>query len=414
MIMRGPASRRLSWVGLAGVIALGLLALPAWTLGEDKTAPAPAATAPPATSKEIPPAPPVNEVRREEKPVPTLLGPMLFHKGDSIEIIDVQATSPKLEPGDSLTVHFRFRLASHDQAQLGLYLTRTENDGSEGLDPSRLIQVKRGEAEMKFRATIKRRGALHLTLYDKSGYPFSGVYFGTYAQMERIRNWSLNYYLDGHSPPAGGQPAEPVPPIADRVESSMESITLKRASYKLKPDKAKAVAAFLKDNVKTAILEIKCDGDGLVVTTTPDVQDRVEGFIQLLRGLGGLPGVINNFGDKVSTVTRVTYKLKPAFAESFSALLRENKLMEVRSEGETMIVTAAVDVQQQLDEYIRYFQGNPAVPTLKRGTNHAAPALPTPPGTNHAAPAPPTNESRAKTAHPEISSTLGDYPGTRK
>ena len=40
MIMRGPATRRLSWAGLAGVGVLGLLALPAWTLGEDPRTPA--------------------------------------------------------------------------------------------------------------------------------------------------------------------------------------------------------------------------------------------------------------------------------------------------------------------------------------------------------------------------------------
>ena len=43
MIMRGPATRRLSWAGLAGVGVLGLLALPAWTLGGDPKTP----TAPP-------------------------------------------------------------------------------------------------------------------------------------------------------------------------------------------------------------------------------------------------------------------------------------------------------------------------------------------------------------------------------
>ena len=47
MIMRGPAPRRLSWVGLASVGVLGLLALPAWTLGGDpRTPPAPTPAGP--------------------------------------------------------------------------------------------------------------------------------------------------------------------------------------------------------------------------------------------------------------------------------------------------------------------------------------------------------------------------------
>ncbi len=51
MIMRAPATRRLSWAGMAGVGVLGLLALPAWTLGGDPTTPAalPPAGAPVAT-----------------------------------------------------------------------------------------------------------------------------------------------------------------------------------------------------------------------------------------------------------------------------------------------------------------------------------------------------------------------------
>jgi hypothetical protein len=55
--------------------------------------------------------------------------------------------------------------------------------------------VKRGLGAFELKATIKHRGVLHLTLYDKSGRPFGGVYFGTTAQMKRIEEWSLDYYL---------------------------------------------------------------------------------------------------------------------------------------------------------------------------------------------------------------------------
>jgi hypothetical protein len=126
---------------------------------------------------------------------PTVLGPKAFHDGDVIEITDVRATSPKLEPGDSVTVRGRVRLASQDEAQLGLYLTQTEGNGQEETDQPQTVQVKRGLGEFELKATIKHRGVLHLTVYDKSGRPFGGVYFGTAAQMKRIEAWSLDYYL---------------------------------------------------------------------------------------------------------------------------------------------------------------------------------------------------------------------------
>jgi hypothetical protein len=127
--------------------------------------------------------------------VPTVLGPKAFWDGDVVEITDVRATSAKLEPGDSVTVRGRVRLASRDQARLCLYLTQTEGNGQEESDPSQEVQVKRGLGEFELKATVKHRGVLHLTLYDRAGRPFGGVYFGTPAQMKRIEGWSLDYYL---------------------------------------------------------------------------------------------------------------------------------------------------------------------------------------------------------------------------
>ena len=136
-----------------------------------------------------------------QMPARTVLGPKAFRDGDVVEITDVQATSPKLEQGDSLTVRGRVRLASQDQAQLCLFLTQTEGDGMEEVDRAQTIQVKRGRGDFELKATIKHRGVLHLTLYDRSGKPFGGVYFGTAPQMKRIAGWSLDYYLLGDSRP---------------------------------------------------------------------------------------------------------------------------------------------------------------------------------------------------------------------
>ncbi|MDY3560250.1 sigma-70 family RNA polymerase sigma factor [Gemmata sp. JC673] len=135
-----------------------------------------------------------------QKPVPTVLGPKAFWNGDVIEITDVRATSPKLEQGDSVTVRGRARLASRASAQLGLYLTQTQGNGLEEIDPFQTIDLKRGATEFELKTTIKHRGVLHLTVYDRSGKPFGGLYFGTSSQMKAIGDWSLDYYLIGESP----------------------------------------------------------------------------------------------------------------------------------------------------------------------------------------------------------------------
>jgi WD40 repeat protein len=83
---------------------------------------------------------------------PTVLGPKAFRNGDVVEITDVRATSPKLEPGDSVTVRGRVRLASQDQARLCLYLTQTESGGSAETDPSQEVQVKRGLGQFELKA----------------------------------------------------------------------------------------------------------------------------------------------------------------------------------------------------------------------------------------------------------------------
>ena len=128
-------------------------------------------------------------------PAPTVLGPKAFRDGDVVEITDVRATSPRLEPGDSVTVRGRVRRASQSEARLCLYVTQTEGDGREESDPAQTTGVRRGLHEFELKATVKHRGVLHLTLYNKAGRPFGGVYFGTAAQMRRIEGWSVDYYL---------------------------------------------------------------------------------------------------------------------------------------------------------------------------------------------------------------------------
>lgn len=135
-----------------------------------------------------------------QEAVPTVLGPRAFRDGDAIEITGVWANSPRLGPGGSITVRGRVRLASRDQAQLGLYVTQTSGDRKEAVDRSQVVQVKRGQGKFELQVKIKHRGVLHLTLYDDLGRPIGGVYFGTAEQMKQIEGWSLDYYLRGPPP----------------------------------------------------------------------------------------------------------------------------------------------------------------------------------------------------------------------
>jgi hypothetical protein len=133
----------------------------------------------------------------ERMPAPTVLGPKAFRDGDVIEITDVQATSSRLEQGDTVIVRGRYRLASQKNAQLALYLTETESGGATEVDPRQTMQVDSLRGEFELTTTIAHRGALHVTYYDNdSGKPFGGVYFGTREQMERIADWDVSdWYL---------------------------------------------------------------------------------------------------------------------------------------------------------------------------------------------------------------------------
>jgi hypothetical protein len=51
-------------------------------------------------------------------------------------------------------------------------------------------------------------------------------------------------------------------------------------------EKAEALAKFLSDQVKGQVLETKVEGEGIVVTTTPHIQQTIHAFINLVQGGG--------------------------------------------------------------------------------------------------------------------------------
>jgi hypothetical protein len=72
--------------------------------------------------------------------------------------------------------------------------------------------------------------------------------------------------------------------FAYTVNSGSDTVMLSRTTYTLPAAKAVALESFLKENAKAKVLETKCDGDQLTVTTTPDVQSTIGGLIALMSG----------------------------------------------------------------------------------------------------------------------------------
>jgi beta-lactamase regulating signal transducer with metallopeptidase domain len=64
------------------------------------------------------------------------------------------------------------------------------------------------------------------------------------------------------------------------------AVTLTRATYKMPKEKAEALSKFLSDQVKGQVLETKVEGEGIVVTTTPHIQQTIHAFINLVQGGG--------------------------------------------------------------------------------------------------------------------------------
>jgi beta-lactamase regulating signal transducer with metallopeptidase domain len=66
-------------------------------------------------------------------------------------------------------------------------------------------------------------------------------------------------------------------------DGGQHELALTRVSYKLPKDKADALAAFL-PHIKAQVLESKVEGEGIVVTTTPEIQRTIGQLVALLQG----------------------------------------------------------------------------------------------------------------------------------
>jgi hypothetical protein len=124
--------------------------------------------------------------------VPFVLGPTHFKEGDQIVIQDVLAISTNLATGDKVVVRGRYDLKSQEKAKLCLYLTSNPGAGEPDV-PTQSKEITSGSGEFELSEPVRHPGYLHLSFYRTTGgTDFGCVYFGTEAQMGKIRHWNIS------------------------------------------------------------------------------------------------------------------------------------------------------------------------------------------------------------------------------
>ncbi|HTX64409.1 MAG TPA: hypothetical protein VMD31_01440 [Opitutaceae bacterium] len=131
------------------------------------------------------PAPPP---RVAGPPVPArfVIGPAYFQGADSIRIDAVEASSPGFLPGDRVVVRGWYDLATHESAELRLFIRSFGVPRYLPVLPAHSTIVQRGVGPFQFEWVVPLPGALYVAFYpEEGGGPFGGVYFGTAGQMSR-------------------------------------------------------------------------------------------------------------------------------------------------------------------------------------------------------------------------------------
>jgi hypothetical protein len=136
------------------------------------TVPPPTTVTPPATV-----TPPINTNGLISVPFGTSRAS--FESGDIITLSEVLASSPRLEPGDTVVVRGTYRLQSQSQALLAISLTTNAPGVSEIMAPAARKTVDAGTGTFELAYEVRQPGALHVTFYPAGagGSSFGGIYF---------------------------------------------------------------------------------------------------------------------------------------------------------------------------------------------------------------------------------------------
>ncbi len=222
MIMRANVPGRLTARGLVGIALVGVIALPAWTLGRGDSKPAP-------TDRD-------KQLQSLENKLKEVL-----------KDLEAQRKAPSPVVGDyTLT-----RPVNKEQELFSVVLDVAKVDERD---------KKLQELEAKVKALLKEVQALRSS--NTKTIVRQGV------DLVDLDNDSyLNVLI-----------TEVVKPAAPT------EVALTRTTYKLPAAKAEALGKFLQQHVKASVMETKVEGESLIVTTTPEVQRGIGQFINLIEG----------------------------------------------------------------------------------------------------------------------------------
>lgn len=223
MIMRAKVSSRLSLRMLVGIGLLGLIVLPGWTLGQVKR-----------PSKSVP----ANEDKQLQE---------LERKLQSI-LKDLEAQ----RKADSVWVDIGSSVVQNATVPQSTFLWVYDIDQKSDRDK------KLQEIEAKVQALLKEVQSLR---NSKTA---------TFTQDIVLNEVNIDRIVD-------------LVVVNETLREPVE-VALSRTTYKLPAAKAEALGKLLQQHVKAAVMETKVEGDTLIVTTTPAVQQGVRQFIALMEG----------------------------------------------------------------------------------------------------------------------------------
>lgn len=166
-------------------------------------------------------------------------GASRFLDGDNIRVLEIRGTARTIKPDNFYWIKGIYRLGSHDQAELDVYVT--PKVAAKGGSPPWRIQtskVKRGEGTFELFLPVTCRGWPHVSFYPADGGTgFGGTHFGTGDSV--LKNWSTVYGpTDDSTPtPVAGEdlfgaaeiPTAPMPQQnadsqSDQVRQQIEAI----------------------------------------------------------------------------------------------------------------------------------------------------------------------------------------------
>lgn len=237
MIMRANVPGRLSLRMLGGIVLLGLVSLPAWTQGQDKTTAKPGQATTAERDKQL------QDMENKLQGV--------------LRVLKEQRKPVSKE----------YKVDTGSGNDLWVELVPPAND------------KKLQELEAKVKALLKEVQDLRGRKSPQgtnSNQGSTGSIFVDLDKDGRLDVIVANFLAD----------------------TTSQEVTLSRTTYKLPAAKAEALGKFLQEHVKAVIMETKADGDSLTITTTPEAQQGIRQFIALIEGKTPPRGTRNLFQER--------------------------------------------------------------------------------------------------------------------